>query len=181
MIPQNRAPLGMFYYIPSFMIAYNSLLRYIHCVSQVLHSHLANHLHRGFGFSPRCTVACTNIEKIDQMVFEGKTKTRCGGKLQIANMHWPWGAGMFATSLGPDDACFVAGANWHKNSGLMCVWGQVCAVQKEFIEATKTLGWHQVWWILVVCIFCLLHDQYPHYSLFQTHLVVKKYLAVWVV
>ena len=90
--------------------------------------------------APRCTVACTNIEKIDKMVFEGKTKTRCGGTLQIANMHWPWGAGMFATSLGPDDACFVAGANWHKNSGLMCVWGQVCAVQKEFIEATKTLG-----------------------------------------
>ena len=45
---------------------------------------------------------------------------------------------MFATSLGPDDACFVAGANWQKNSGLMCVWGQVCAVQKEFIEASKT-------------------------------------------
>ena len=42
---------------------------------------------------------------------------------------------MFATSLGPDDACFVAGANWEKNSGLMCVWGQVCAVQKEVIEA----------------------------------------------
>merc|ERR1719198_981075 len=28
---------------------------------------------------------------------------------------------MFATSLGPDDACFVAGANWEKNSGIMCV------------------------------------------------------------
>lgn len=96
----------------------------------------------------RCTVACTNIEKIDKMVFEGKTKTRCGGTLQIADMHWPWGAGMFATSLGPDDACFVAGANWNKNSGLMCVWGQVCAVQKEFIEATKTLG---LIWIAKSC------------------------------
>ena len=122
---------------------------------------------------PRCTVACTNIEKIDRMVFEGKTKTRCGGKLQIANMHWPWGAGMFATSLGPDDACFVAGANWHKNSGLMCVWGQVCAVQKEFIEATKTLGWHRVWWRLVVCIF-ILFASWSVSALFQTHLSGEK-------
>ena len=34
--------------IPSFIIAYNSLLRYIHCVSQVLHKFISNHLHRGF-------------------------------------------------------------------------------------------------------------------------------------
>ena len=30
---------------------------------------------------------------------------------------WPWGAGMFATSLGPDDACFVLAANHNKGSG----------------------------------------------------------------
>ena len=82
-----------------------------------------------------CIVACTNIEKTDRLLFQNKTVDCCGDPLKIANMHWPWGAGMFATSLGPDDACFVAGANWEKNSGLMCVWGQVCAVQKEVIEA----------------------------------------------
>merc|ERR1712238_4086 len=38
---------------------------------------------------------------------------------------------------GPDDACFVAGANWVKNSGIMCVWGSPCAVQKWFIEWSK--------------------------------------------
>merc|ERR1711976_219617 len=48
------------------------------------------------------------------------------------------GAGMFATSLGPDDACFVAGANWEKNSGYMVTWASVAAVQKEIIEATIT-------------------------------------------
>ena len=36
---------------------------------------------------------------------------------------WPWGAGMFATSLGPHDACFVAGANENKNSGYMVSLG----------------------------------------------------------
>ncbi|CAK9103799.1 Apoptosis-inducing factor homolog B [Durusdinium trenchii] len=85
-----------------------------------------------------CIVACTNIEKIDRLLFQSKTVDCCGDPLKVWDMHWPWGAGMFATSLGPDDACFVAGANWQKNSGLMCVWGQVCAVQKEFIEASKT-------------------------------------------
>jgi hypothetical protein len=45
---------------------------------------------------------------------------------------------MFATSLGPDDACFVAGANWEKNSGFTVTWASVAAVQKEIIEASIT-------------------------------------------
>eukprot|EP00913_Durusdinium_trenchii_P016523 g15529.t2 len=69
-----------------------------------------------------CIVACTNIEKTDRLLFQSKTVDCCGDPLKVWDMHWPWGAGMFATSLGPDDACFVAGANWQKNSGLMCVW-----------------------------------------------------------
>merc|ERR1719240_844296 len=83
-------------------------------------------------------IACSTIHKIDMAVYDKKTTNCLGRPYQIVNdMHWPWGAGMFATSLGPDDACFVAGANWEKNSGIMCVWGQICAVQKEFIEASK--------------------------------------------
>jgi hypothetical protein len=82
-------------------------------------------------------VACANIHRIEKLK-HGKTVDCCYAPLQPANMHWPWGAGMFATSLGPDTACFVAGANWQKNSGLMCVWGPPCAVQKEIIEASKT-------------------------------------------
>merc|ERR1719436_131352 len=82
-------------------------------------------------------IATRNIEKIDKLVFQGKKVDAFGTPLAPSPMHWPWGAGMFATSLGPDDACFVAGANWVKNSGLMCVWGSPCAVQKEIIEASK--------------------------------------------
>ncbi len=45
--------------------------------------------------------------------------------------------GMFATSLGPDDACFVLAANHRPKSGYMVVWGWPCAIQKELIETTK--------------------------------------------
>jgi len=82
-------------------------------------------------------IACSNIDKIDKLTFRNIKTTNFGKPLEISTMHWPWGAGMFATSLGPDDACFVAGANWVKNSGIMCVWGSPCAVQKEIIEASK--------------------------------------------
>jgi len=50
---------------------------------------------------------------------------------------WPWGAGMFATSLGPHDACFVLAANHEKGSGHMVNWWIWAALQKEVIETTK--------------------------------------------
>merc|ERR1719282_337284 len=50
---------------------------------------------------------------------------------------WPWGAGMFATSLGPHDACFVLAANENKGSGYMVNWWIWAALQKEIIESTK--------------------------------------------
>lgn len=82
-------------------------------------------------------IACRNIEKIDKIQHEKIATDRWGNKLEPHNMHWPWGAGMFATSLGPTDACFVAGANWEKGSGWCVLWGQLSAVQKEIIEASK--------------------------------------------
>jgi len=83
-------------------------------------------------------IAVRNIEKTDHLVYGSKTTDCFGGKLEIMDMHWPWGAGMFATSLGPDKACFVIGANWVPNSGYTVVYGSICAVQKEFIEQSKT-------------------------------------------
>merc|ERR1712028_144784 len=47
-------------------------------------------------------IALRNVEKTDHLVFGSKTTDCFGGKLEISDMHWPWGAGMFATSLGPD-------------------------------------------------------------------------------
>lgn len=56
--------------------------------------------------------ACLNVMKLDK-----------GQKEKMVKTWWPWGAGMFATSLGPHDACFVAGANENKNSGYMVTLG----------------------------------------------------------
>jgi len=82
-------------------------------------------------------IACSNINKIDRMCYQNMTTDFWGRSLKLLPMHWPWGAGMFATSLGPNDACFVAGANWTKGSGYCVTWGGLSAVQKEIIEASK--------------------------------------------
>merc|ERR1711908_148393 len=77
--------------------------------------------------------ACLNIEMLDR-----------AGYGRVPNINpvmketwWPWGAGMFATSLGPHDACFVLSANENKHSGYMVNWWLPAAIQKEIIETTK--------------------------------------------
>jgi len=57
---------------------------------------------------------------------------------ELYDTWWPWGAGMFATSLGPHDACFVLAANEKKGSGYLVNWSWPAAIQKELIEVTKT-------------------------------------------
>jgi hypothetical protein len=82
-------------------------------------------------------IACANLKICDKILFQNKKFDWFNDPYKLHDMHWPWGAGMFATSLGPDDACFVAGANWNKGSGFMVTWGSLSAVQKEIIEASK--------------------------------------------
>merc|ERR1711862_1032171 len=53
-------------------------------------------------------IACSNLHIVDKLFYQGKTSHHFCAPLKIQTMHWPWGAGMYATSLGPDDACFVA-------------------------------------------------------------------------
>jgi len=60
-----------------------------------------------------------------------------GRQAKLVDTWWPWGAGMFATSLGPHDACFVLAANEKKGSGYMVNWWIPAALQKEIIESTK--------------------------------------------
>jgi len=68
--------------------------------------------------------ACINLERLHK-------------KKNMKKTWWPWGAGMFATSLGPHDACFVVAANENKGSGCMVNWWLPAALQKEIIETTK--------------------------------------------
>jgi len=60
-----------------------------------------------------------------------------GKNAKLVKTWWPWGAGMFATSLGPHDACFVLAANDKPGSGYMINWWIPAALQKEIIETTK--------------------------------------------
>jgi len=78
----------------------------------------------------QCLHACKNMERLDRNMFHG-------GKKRLKDTWWPWGAGMFATSLGPHDACFVVAANEVKCSGYMVNWWIPAALQKEIIETTK--------------------------------------------
>jgi len=74
--------------------------------------------------------ACLNVLK----------QAAAGGpkaKVNLLDTWWPWGGGMFATSLGPHDACFVVAANEQKGSGYMVNWWIPAALQKEIIETSK--------------------------------------------
>jgi len=79
---------------------------------------------------------------------------------ELMDTWWPWGAGMFATSLGPDDACFVVAANSKPGSGYMVLWGWCSAVQKEIIEASKVDECKHG--IVGQCIWYFVHHTYVH-------------------
>jgi len=82
-----------------------------------------------------------NIRIIDNLENNGPTVASCcgcvGSETKLVDTWWPWGAGMFATSLGPDDACFVCNAKSTPGSGLLTLWGKASALQKCLIESTK--------------------------------------------
>lgn len=85
----------------------------------------------------QATQVCKQIRILDKVKHGGGGLTACCLPSKLKDTWWPWGAGMFATSLGPHDACFVLAANHKPKSGYMCVWGGPCAIQKELIETTK--------------------------------------------
>jgi len=113
----------------------------------------------------QAAVACRQIEIIEKCYYDGKTSgfknwprewpcIPCYGQLKLTEAWWPWGAGMFATSLGVDDACFVIAATHEPGSGYMVVWGYLCSWQKWYIEWSKVdqckEGWigYFTWWIV---------------------------------
>jgi len=78
--------------------------------------------------------AVKSIKRMDKALYP-----KCCGpkKPKLFRTWWPWGAGMFATSLGQVDACFVVAANHNKGSGYMVNWWWFAAIQKEIIETSK--------------------------------------------
>lgn len=81
-----------------------------------------------------------NIQVIDYVENNGKRVSTCCGAIsqtKLVETWWPWGAGMFATSLGPNDACFVCNAKHTPGTGMLTLWGKPSVIQKELIESTK--------------------------------------------
>jgi len=91
--------------------------------------------------------ACNNVEIMDNK--------RCCHSTKLLPTWWPWGAGMFATSLGPHDACFVVAANEQAKSGSMVNWWLPAALQKEIIETTKVNECKNG--IIGICIWHFVH------------------------
>jgi len=83
--------------------------------------------------------ALKNLERLDAMKHgnPGCFSKFCPRPRELKATWWPWGAGMFATSLGPHDACFVVAANEKPGSGYMVNWWIPAALQKEIIETSK--------------------------------------------
>merc|ERR1719443_745610 len=81
--------------------------------------------------------ACKNVEILDAQRYGSHGCCAGAPRKELVDTWWPWGAGMFATSLGPHDACFVLAANSNPGSGYMVNWWIPAALQKEVIETTK--------------------------------------------
>jgi len=81
--------------------------------------------------------AVINLEAMDAAKYGAHGMFGCLKSTKMKPTWWPWGAGMFATSLGPHDACFVVAATEDKGSGYMVNWWIPAALQKEIIETTK--------------------------------------------
>lgn len=60
---------------------------------------------------------------------------------------------MFATSLGPDDACFVIGANSKPGSGNLLLWGWPSVILKEFLEASIVSAKKGNWLMIAAWFF----------------------------
>ncbi|CAE8714351.1 unnamed protein product [Polarella glacialis] len=97
--------------------------------------------------------ACKNV--FIQEAAKGKSSPA-----KLINTWWPWGAGMFATSLGPHDACFVMGANENKGSGYMVNWWIPASLQKEIIETSKVDECADRW--VGICIWHFVHHTPIH-------------------
>lgn len=96
----------------------------------------------GYAAEQQAVHACRNIRALGRSAFGSsgpgaRAGCLCGGPTSLRPTWYPWGAGIFAVSLGPHDGCVVVGASSEKNSGRLWSRGWAAAAQKELIETTK--------------------------------------------
>ncbi|EER13502.1 hypothetical protein Pmar_PMAR000089 [Perkinsus marinus ATCC 50983] len=91
--------------------------------------------------------ACCNIRILDSLEHKGASVTRYCGLSRFSDLRDTWkpkGAGTFATSLGPSDACLVMGAS-EKGKGKIVLSGRPSAALKDFIEYSKVKECKSSW------------------------------------
>jgi len=99
----------------------------------------------GYSAEQQAVHACRNIKALDYQRYGGSIRLSCipvpsmlvPGMTKLRSTWYPWGAGIFAISLGPEDGCVVMGLSGGKDSGRLWSHGLVAAAQKELIESTK--------------------------------------------
>eukprot|EP00933_Yihiella_yeosuensis_P022729 TRINITY_DN17842_c0_g1_i1.p1 TRINITY_DN17842_c0_g1~~TRINITY_DN17842_c0_g1_i1.p1 ORF type:complete len:480 (+),score=59.96 TRINITY_DN17842_c0_g1_i1:80-1519(+) len=99
----------------------------------------------GYPAEQQAVHACRNIRVLDKKWYGGASDRCCGclplsnplGPTHLRGTWYPWGAGIFAVSLGPRDGCVVIGAKDEKGSGRVWSTGLLAAAHKELIETTK--------------------------------------------
>jgi len=97
-----------------------------------------NYPKNAFPGEDMASVACHNIR-----VLEARKDPKFGGCFgffrpkKTKEMHWSWGTGLCATSLGPNDATLVVGSTATQGTGYTILKGAVAALNKEFVRYTK--------------------------------------------
>lgn len=106
----------------------------------------------GFSAEEQAVHACVNIRILDRRLHEASCLGPC---TSLRSTWYPWGAGIFSISLGPNDACLIVDQTEVADSGhLLCV-GALAVAQKEFIETSKMahlrgdFGVSQLLWYLI--------------------------------
>eukprot|EP00927_Polykrikos_kofoidii_P079180 TRINITY_DN7596_c0_g1_i1.p1 TRINITY_DN7596_c0_g1~~TRINITY_DN7596_c0_g1_i1.p1 ORF type:complete len:476 (-),score=82.38 TRINITY_DN7596_c0_g1_i1:80-1507(-) len=88
----------------------------------------------------QAALACRNIRLLDASRHGRRGCCFRGGNGSpplLKETWWPWGAGIFAISLGPRDSCLVVGVSHGSGSGRMVAHRYFAVVQKMIIEKTK--------------------------------------------
>lgn len=113
------------------------------CVGEAPHWEMPPVPKTGYPAEQQAVHACRNIRALDREWYGGTVKLgcfnipHCLGHSSLHATWYPWGAGIFAISLGPKDGCVVVGVSDKSGSGRVWSHGLRAVMLKELIGTTK--------------------------------------------
>merc|ERR1712060_573572 len=115
------------------------------CVGEAPHWEMPQVPKTGYPAEQHAVHACRNIQALDRKWYGGGAPMKfgcislphCFGHSSLHATWYPWGAGIFAISLGPKDGCVVVGASEVSGSGQLWSHGLRAVMLKELIGSTK--------------------------------------------